>query len=104
MRDCGRRAMQAAFRYSGHGNISIPDLPNSDALREFIEEFPSLEYIDDRIPEGNYPVLVLYRDNYIGTDGEYHAVFMSDLAPAALLERIHSMVIGWDEFSNVTLI
>ena len=95
MGNCGKRAFEAGLRFAGIKD-SVGDLQTSNDIRDTASKY-GLTYIENgELKAGNYPVLVLYQDNKEFTDSEWHAVFLSDIAPVRKY-KIHSIIIGWEK-------
>lgn len=100
MRDCGKRAITLALQSVGINELPKDlvglDLKYSNNIRE-VANFYRLKITDDKFNKeiGNSPVVVIYKDDFRGTNALYHTVFMSDFAP--LYDReIHTIIYGWE--------
>ena len=92
--------MVAALRWCGFSEkriakLELETITQSDDLKRIAESL-GLEFIQQGIiPASNNPVVVSYRDNFEGSTGEWHTVFISDVAPMVRWE-VHSAIIGWE--------
>ncbi len=93
MGNCLQRSFQMGFKWSGI-NAEVPDIKTSTEAKALAEKY-GLKYAENgKYTNGNNPVLVLYKDDKKFTNDEYHAVFISDIAPMGAWE-IFAVITGW---------
>jgi len=75
-------------------NAEVPDIKTSTEAKALAEKY-GLKYSESGTHRfDNSPVLVLYKDGKKFTSDEYHAVFISDIAPMGAWE-IFAVITGW---------
>ena len=100
MGDCLKRSFEAGLRWCGI-NDKVPNISMSHEAQKFASKY-GLRYIDNgNTNSKNEPVIVIYKDDNTETDGTYHSVFVSDIAPLVKWE-IFAVIAGWRKLRNAT--
>lgn len=100
MGDCLKRSFEAGLRWCGI-NDAVPSVVSSLDAQGLAQKY-GLTYVEKgEIKASNEPAIVIYRDGFESTNSEYHAVFVSDLAP---LSRwgIFAVIYGFCELRERT--
>ena len=103
MGNCLQRSFVAGFRWCGM-NIDVPNIQESADAEKLAFSY-GLSYVSGKavVKSKNDPVIVIYKDGFTNTNGEYHSVFASDGAPFCKWE-VFAVITGWlklrDEFNS----